>query len=426
MPALSLYSGPSVVRAAPGARAPARTLAPLSAFAARPRCALAAPRAAAFAAAAPSPPLRRPLLLATTPHRRPLPQPCRYREHRDVGRERAICDLGNSVASAIMSLLARPAGAPPAQSDVDTLRGNTARDLTSRIDGVLESESLQGQDALLAWVERERAGGGAAGGGSSMPSTGCTAWEILATAACPNDDAFFSLIETTHPSSSGPPLTLHRILWFDVEFDDTERLVVGVHHRAQVEPDDLSALVSVDSAHRALSATPFPHDRVKPYPPGLNVDVPLRNQARWCEARCSANDEKIKLYGGGEGDDSEPAIDTDRYRLWDAFGVLPVLCDPSKRAMPDACVVPGAAVADIIAAAKSRFTIDCRVQDAAISPDKTVGFTRWLSLCEVKETGEKFRLEGLEAVVFDEQGKLLDTWLFRDATPFERKRLLGE
>lgn len=196
--------------------------------------------------------------------------------------------------------------------------------------------------------------------------------------------------------------------------------------RSQLAPEDLGGLVSVDSAHRALSATPFPHDRVKAYPPGLNVDVPLNNQRRWCEARCSRNDERAMLFGGADPALDGPAIDRQKYRLWDAFGVLPVLCDPSKRALPDACVVPGEAVADIIRGAKERFTIDCRLQDAAVSFEKTIAFTRWLSLCEDRRSGEKFRLEGLEAVVFDERGLLTDTWLFRDPTPSERARLTGE
>jgi hypothetical protein len=38
----------------------------------------------------------------------------------------------------------------------------------------------------------------------------------------------------------------------------------------------------------------------------------------------------------------------ERFRLWDAYGLLPVLCDPARRAQPDACVVRCEAVRDII------------------------------------------------------------------------------
>jgi hypothetical protein len=286
----------------------------------------------------------------------------------------------------------------------------------------LDKQDLEGQDALLAWIERER-----------KEAPPCSGWSLIASAACPADDAYFALVETTHPREDAggkprDPLTLHKIVWFDVELDDTKRQVTGVHVRGQLAPDDLSALVSVDSAHRALSATPFPHDRVKPYPKGLNVDIPLANQRRWCAARCSRNDARAQLLGDdGKTPGLElPAIDEARFRLWDAFGTLPVLCNPARRAQPDACVVPGDTVVDIIAGAKERFTIDCRMQDAAVSFDKTVSFTRWLSLCEDRKSGEKFRLEGLEAVIFDEDGKLIDTWLFRDPTPAERARLMGE
>jgi hypothetical protein len=156
----------------------------------------------------------------------------------------------------------------------------------------------------------------------------------------------------------------------------------------------------------------------------------MGNQRRWCDARCSSNDERALLFGGGggggEGFDG-PAIDRERYRLWDGFGCLPVLCAPERRAAPgDACVVRGEAVAEIIAGAKRRFKIDCRLQQAAVSFEKNVAFTRWLSVCEDRDGGEGFVLEGLEAVLFDDEGKLLDTWLFRDPTPGERARLLGE
>lgn len=42
------------------------------------------------------------------------------------------------------------------------------------------------------------------------------------------------------------------------------------------------------------------------------------------------------------------------FRLWDAYGVLPVLCDPSKRGAKDACVVPYKHVKDIINQTKER------------------------------------------------------------------------
>jgi hypothetical protein len=37
-----------------------------------------------------------------------------------------------------------------------------------------------------------------------------------------------------------------------------------------------------------------------------------------------------------------------KFRLWDAYGLLPVLCDPTRRAQPDACVVRCEVVQDII------------------------------------------------------------------------------
>jgi hypothetical protein len=42
------------------------------------------------------------------------------------------------------------------------------------------------------------------------------------------------------------------------------------------------------------------------------------------------------------------------FRLWDAYGVLPILCDPSRRDQPDACVVRYEQVKDIIRMTKQR------------------------------------------------------------------------
>lgn len=43
------------------------------------------------------------------------------------------------------------------------------------------------------------------------------------------------------------------------------------------------------------------------------------------------------------------------FRLWDAYGVLPVLCDPSRRGQIDACVVKYDQVKDIIKSTKDRW-----------------------------------------------------------------------
>jgi hypothetical protein len=43
------------------------------------------------------------------------------------------------------------------------------------------------------------------------------------------------------------------------------------------------------------------------------------------------------------------------FRLWDAYGVLPVLCDPKRRGEADACVVKYDQVKDIIRTTKERW-----------------------------------------------------------------------
>jgi len=129
-----------------------------------------------------------------------------YSEHRDLGRERSTCGLGDRVVSSMMAILCRPASAldPPAD-DVRSLRGDTSG-LDVRVDdGVLARESFAGADALLAWIERERA------------RTRARTWRIVASAACPLDDAYFALLETVAPGGGvgegREPLVLHKIIW---------------------------------------------------------------------------------------------------------------------------------------------------------------------------------------------------------------------
>jgi hypothetical protein len=45
------------------------------------------------------------------------------------------------------------------------------------------------------------------------------------------------------------------------------------------------------------------------------------------------------------------------FRLWDAYGVLPVLCDPKRRGEGDSCVVKYDQVKDIIRTTKERWVV---------------------------------------------------------------------
>ena len=73
------------------------------------------------------------------------------------------------------------------------------------------------------------------------------------------------------------------------------------------------------------------------------------------------NDEKIEKNNNtadnANAGQSEQVLDhalDSQFRLWDAYGLLPVLCDPERRSQPDACVVRYKDVKDIIKQTKKR------------------------------------------------------------------------
>eukprot|EP00878_Enallax_costatus_P044074 GHUV01052243.1.p1 GENE.GHUV01052243.1~~GHUV01052243.1.p1 ORF type:complete len:122 (-),score=26.98 GHUV01052243.1:26-361(-) len=82
------------------------------------------------------------------------------------------------------------------------------------------------------------------------------------------------------------------------------------------------------------------------YPVGLNNEVVLANQQAWCQARTTGQPEAVL----------DRVLDPS-FRLWDAYGVLPVLCDPTRRGATDACVVPYDHVKDIIRQTKERWVV---------------------------------------------------------------------
>jgi hypothetical protein len=238
---------------------------------------------------------------------------------------------------------------------------------------------------------------------------------ILATAACSQDDTFFALIEYKYKSKllgDGRVDTGYKIMEFDCMYDDTVLKVMRIHERNSLAPDDISGIASLDSAHSAVAATPFPEGDLAAYPGGLNNETVLANSRAWCQARSSGQPEDIL----------DKALDPS-FRLWDGFGVLPVLCDPARRAQPDACCVRYESVKDIIRSTKERYDIKCKLIDNAVSLDTNVGFTHWRSRVVNKATKAAFEIEAIEVDVFGPDGRLKDVWMFRDPMDVEVERL---
>jgi hypothetical protein len=242
---------------------------------------------------------------------------------------------------------------------------------------------------------------------------------ILATAACGVDDTFFALIEYKYKSKQPNDdriRTGYKIMEMDVMYDDTVLKAFGIHERDCLAADDLSAVAQKGSAATTSDATPFPEDDLAPYPQGLSNETALLNQQVWCQARSSGQPEELL----------DKALDPS-FKLWDAFEVLPVLCDPTRAAaQPDACCVKYDSVKDIVRQTKERYDIKYKLIDNAVSLNKNAGFIHWCSRVINRDTKDSFEVEALEVDLFGADGRLKDVWVFRDPMDTERAMLQGQ
>ncbi|KAI8476496.1 MAG: hypothetical protein J3K34DRAFT_401522 [Monoraphidium minutum] len=317
--------------------------------------------------------------------------------YRDVHREQKICDLGREVVNAwFTGIKEGPDAARHAlQEDVDDL-------VTYRSNQVLRNHKGQGVDYLCSRI------------GYKHQQMELVHHDILATAACSQDDTFFALVKYEYRSKVlGDDVNCvgFKIMEMDVLYDETALRVIGIHERNSLAPDDLTPIASLDSAH-AAAATPFPEADLTPFPEGLSDDDVLANSRAWCQARTSGQPESVL----------DRALDP-TFRLWDAYGVLPVLCDPARRDAEDACCVKYDQVKDIIRQTKERYDIKCKLIDSAVSLDTNVGFTHWRSRVINKETKQPFEIEAIEVDLFGPDGRLKDIWMFRDPMDMEKKML---
>uniref|UniRef100_A0A383VV95 Uncharacterized protein n=1 Tax=Tetradesmus obliquus TaxID=3088 RepID=A0A383VV95_TETOB len=320
--------------------------------------------------------------------------------YRDAHREEKICSLGSEVVNSWFKGIAMgPEAAREAlQADCDTT-------VAYRSHQVLRHHKGQGLDYLLKRINV---------GHEKMD---LVSHRILATAACSLDDTFFALVEYKYKSKvlGDPRVNVgYKIMEMDVMYDDTCLKVMGLHERSSLSPEDVSVIASLDSAHNAGNATPFPEDDLADYPGGLNNEIVLANSRAWCQARSSGQPESVL----------DRTLDPS-FRLWDAYGVLPVLCDPSRRGKVDACVVKYDQVKDIIASTKDRYDIKCKLIDNAVSLNKNVGFTHWRSRIVNKDTKAAFEIEAVEVDLFGADGRLKDIWMFRDPMDVEIEMLQG-
>lgn len=267
----------------------------------------------------------------------------------------------------------------------------------------LEAEKGQGLDFLRQQLDKENS------------QYDLESYRIVASAASDQDDTFFGLVEykytpKTGSSSSGSCLG-YKVLEIDVMMDDGARKVTCIHERGQMSPEDVP-----EAAAALCNSTVFPMDRLTAFPSGVKSEQVVDNIRAWAKARSSGESEDV-LDG---------ALDSS-FRLYDAFGLLPSLTGPEHSAKAEAAVVPYDKVKEIVKQSKSRYSVDCHLVDAAVSPSANVAFSHWRSRFSGGDKDSKdskgFSLEGIEVVVFGQEGKLTDIWLFRDPMDFEREML---
>lgn len=319
--------------------------------------------------------------------------------YRDIHREEKICALGSEVVKAWFNGIKNGP-----ESVRHALKDDIDETITYRSNQILRNHKGQGLDYLCKRI------------GVKNSQMDLESHRILASAACSLDDTYFALVEYKYRSKlleDKRTTTGYKIMVMDVMYDDTTLKVMGIHERNSLAPDDVSAVASMDSAHMA-AATPFPEADLAPFPPGLDNETVLANSRAWCQARSSGQPESLL----------DKALDPS-FRLWDAYGVLPVLCDPKRRGESDACVVHYDQVKDIIKTTKDRYDIKCKMIDQAVSMDKNAGFTHWRSRIVNKANKDAFEIETLEVELFGPDGRIKDIWMFRDPMDHEKHMLEG-
>ncbi|KAG2438495.1 hypothetical protein HXX76_005046 [Chlamydomonas incerta] len=217
-----------------------------------------------------------------------------------------------------------------------------------------------------------------------------------------------------------------------------------------------------------------PHSQVAQFTRGLDPAALKEVSRAWCAARCSSPG------GGGLQREALDALLSPDFRLWDAYGLLPLVCRVGDRplgpqtasgavagaeAPPPAaasrtafssaqqpggggtgfamalmmggggCVASREAVYDIIENAKAEYDVSLVPLDLAASYSHNVVFNHWRAVMTPKAVevpagvghqadgeGRPLPLEQecIEVDIFDAEGRLSDVWMFRDAFEFEK------
>ncbi|GLC45013.1 hypothetical protein PLESTM_001675600 [Pleodorina starrii] len=310
---------------------------------------------------------------------------------RDAHRAQQLLDTASEFVGYWM--LGRQEG--PTGRVMTGLRQMAAEDVTADVHGLLVHTRDVGPDGLARLLD------------SAHRPTGLTLkhWHSRVCAANEDTDTVFCLVEMRAEDEEGRPRSAYQVLKLDLLLDDGARRVTAVLERGQWDAvgDDLTPLLlapmierevreeevegvvreeeeeamadweaeakledqeAAAAAAAAAAEQPYPHlprrhggSRDRPMrtrsaraggevvgsdlpverivPQGLGAER-LRDAARaWCAARSSGTDPRVIL---------EPLLAPD-FRLWDAYGLLPLVCSIGDRRAGQQAAAAAAAIA---------------------------------------------------------------------------------
>ncbi|KAG1675238.1 hypothetical protein FOA52_016269 [Chlamydomonas sp. UWO 241] len=264
--------------------------------------------------------------------------------------------------------------------------------------------------------------------------------------------------------------TAYGIVKLSVEVGGEARRVTVINERCQLGPADacLLAMVGPNAGAATMDGVEtdlevagtwhFPTTHVT-YE-GADAEGRLNKTAakdsiqRWCDARCTGNDENI--FRG--------AVDEGVFHMWDGYGVLPTVQGPWAKTFDGSssgssgssgvssgsgdgsgrsgsggggggggrtsCVLVADEVLKLIGRAKEQYHISCTLIDSAICSHNNVGFSHWRSSIRSKEAegsgfvmqdAQECIMEAMSLHIFNDDGRMVDLWMLRDPTVAERE-----
>ncbi|KAG2483640.1 hypothetical protein HYH03_017517 [Edaphochlamys debaryana] len=303
-------------------------------------------------------------------------------------------------------------------------------------------------------------------------------WHTRVCAVDDDDDTVFCLMEMRAEDDQGRPRSCYQVIKTEWMLDDVSRAATRLLERGQWDsagdgltpvlllgagPEGEEALEGEQAPHRPPrvrstraggevvgSDLPVDHisvqSQVARFTRGLGAEQLKASSRTWCRARCSGADARALM---------DPLV-APEFRLWDAYGLLPLLCAVggpheggtrvagSMAAMAGhrgpGCVAGREAVYGILEAAKAEYDIDVTPIDVAASYTHNVVFTHWKCSMRPKHAGAGpgqgaavdgsgrpavIEQQAIEIDIFDTDGRLTDVWMFRDALDWEKHMVMA-